>query len=197
MPAQELNVDWAAIEKAAILGVSMEDLSKQFAVGAGTIRKRAWDKQWPIPSKIRRLVEQQREQGNKIKVTDSRSSNAEALKVTAETLQERASAYSLRMFDYASGQVEKAVKAELVPTPDNWKSLDTADRMARRAAGLDKADSQSVTVNLGGWQAAVTAQGVTAQFREVEEVLAGETEQDDSGELLADSEALTDDPEAE
>lgn len=184
-----LAVNWDEIRKASEQGVDDMRLCEAFeGLTRESIRVRRHREKWLTPAKIEQeaIIQAARDRAGKIgnqsvigvtSVTGGSVTGKmqpSALSVTAETLQDRASAYSLRMFDYASGQVEKAVKAELVPTPDDWKSLDTADRMVRRAAGLDKADSQSVTVNLGGWQAAVTAQGVTAQFREVEQVLDGE-----------------------
>lgn len=158
-----------------IAGVSSKALSHEFGIPDDTIRQRASHENWPVPGKIEKLVKQAKqmqENGNLTVSHNGVSHSQKATVLTAETLQEQASAYSLKMFKFASKSALAGSK--VVTTPDNWKSLDTADRMARRAAGLDKADSQSVTVNLGGWQAAVTAQGVTAQFREVEQVLADE-----------------------
>ena len=138
MPQAELDVDWPTIERLAITGIPMEELAKRYEIGAGTIRKRAFDKKWPIPSKIKRLA---REQG--LKVTDGN----ESLKIAAESLQERAEAYSLTIFNKVSSLAKKGLSN--VPIPQNWKELDTADRMARRAAGLDK-PAQNVQINLGG-----------------------------------------------
>jgi hypothetical protein len=45
-----------------------------------------------------------------------------------------------------------AVKASTVQSPKNWRDLEIADKLARRAAGLDTADNQvNLSFSLPGW----------------------------------------------
>ncbi len=45
-----------------------------------------------------------------------------------------------------------AVKASTVQSPKNWRDLEIADKLARRAAGLDTADNQvNLSFSVPGW----------------------------------------------
>lgn len=176
MPAT-LPVDWSEVRRASELGVSDIEIMAKFGIPDGTaIRQRRWREKWVTPAKIqeqkeiaeatRRIKAQAgtrriENQGAVTTVTlplvtqeAEPKTPVTALSVTAETLTERAQAYSLTVFDAASKAVQTALPK--LPTPDSWKTAAIADAMARRAAGLDRVENTSVTlVQLGGWQASL------------------------------------------
>ena len=65
--------------------------------------------------------------------------------IVTETWAEKAEAHRQKVFALAS----KALDAANVPTPKNWRDLETADKMARRAAGLDDDSGQRTLVQIG------------------------------------------------
>ncbi len=77
----------------------------------------------------------------------------------AESLANRGEMHALRVFDFASKATQDAIAKGIIGLPESWKTLQIADTLARRAAGLDKNTDQTVSVNLamfantGGWTA--------------------------------------------
>lgn len=138
---------WSELRKSSELGVDDVTLSQRFGVTRGSIRIRRLREGWITAEKLESQANAMRDR----RVVDAgKKPHVTALEVVASTLGERAESYSLRMFDWASGQADKSMKSNAIQPPSNWKELDTADRMARRAAGLDK-QTTAVQVNLGSF----------------------------------------------
>ena len=66
----------------------------------------------------------------------------EAGKAVAKSWAERGESYRRMMFEKTSKLMEQATLAP----PKNWKDADVADKMARRAAGLDNLETQVNTI---------------------------------------------------
>lgn len=119
----------AQIEAFCRAGGSFVEAAEKFKMPIGTIRclahRGGWTKKVTEP-KLRGLV-------------------AEAHRVAVETWAEKAEAHRQHMFDVAT----KALKSASVPAPRNWKDMETADKIARRAAGLDDEGGQKTLVNIG------------------------------------------------
>ncbi len=165
MPAA-LAVDWAEIRSASEQGVSDPDLQAKFGVSKNAIQQRRFREKWITPATIAQeaLVQQARNKargmGNQ-SIVRGVSETPTAIAVVASTVAEKGEAHALRVLDFASRMTAEAIAGEKVPTPSNWKELDTADRMARRAAGLDKPQT-NVQINVGGMFGAM-AEGVTIE----------------------------------
>lgn len=144
----KLSVEqWEQIRQAYIAGVPSKRIADEFGITHGSIREAARKAGWPTPTKIKRMVDSAKEQAKEnglMTVSDKGSKTA--LILTSETLSEAAAAYSLAIFDATSKANVRAVTN--LPDPTNWKTAAIVDQMARRAAGLDRPESTSVSVNL-------------------------------------------------
>jgi len=133
MPAA-LDVDWNLGRLLAAQGLNYKDISEKIGASHEAVRQRASREKWDQfrPS-----------QGDRNIVTACHA----AASVVKSTLSERANAYAGRVFDKVSGLVEGAS----LPPPKNWKDLEVADRVARRAGGLDRPEAMAaVQVNMWG-----------------------------------------------
>jgi hypothetical protein len=132
MPAA-LRVDWEAVEKLAIAGVTYGELSQQFDVPETAVRKRSSRFKWLVPSAIHRRAAQ----------LVASSPNAVTL-VTRENLaavaatdwNSRANAQREVAFKLA----HESLKRMKPQAPKNFREAEVCDKMARRSAGLENAD---------------------------------------------------------
>jgi len=120
-------IDWQPIRIAVMTGgLSYEEAAKKFNVKANTIGQKAKREGW--------------------KVTDLQKAEVERAKALSwavkESWAERGESHRRTMFDLASGAISRAT----VQAPKNWRDLETADKIARRAAGLEDADAQGRTI---------------------------------------------------
>lgn len=163
---------WLDIRRASEMGVDDVTLSQEYGVTRAAIRKRREREGWITAQKLEDQVEAMRAKRSENTiasqvVTGGGKIAPKALEVAAKSLAERGDAYGLRVFDYASSAVQKAMDQGLLPTPDNWKTVAIADQMARRAAGLDKTSaSANVSVNLAMFSSDTSEE--SRAWREVE-----------------------------
>jgi hypothetical protein len=72
---------------------------------------------------------------------------SQGAQAVGQSLQDAGQAYAARVFKKVSALVDQAN----LPPPKNWKDAEIADKIARRAAGLDTADVQiNTVVGIGG-----------------------------------------------
>ena len=124
-----LDVDWTAIKLEFSQGTTLEQLSERYGVKMGSLCARSAREKWATyrPETHARVLHQALQ---------------ETARVQGETLAQRGQAYAERMFSKVSKLAEEA---NLAP-PKNYKDLEIADKVARRAAGLENIESQVNTV---------------------------------------------------
>jgi hypothetical protein len=106
-------------------GLSVGEAADKFGIKYDTVLKRCLREGWERPD-VRAQVERTRELSA----------------IVRESWAERGEAHRNRMYSLAS----KAIEEAKVPVPKNWRDLETADKIARRAAGLEDADAQGRTI---------------------------------------------------
>jgi len=122
-----LPIDWQPIRIAVMTGgLSYEEAAKKFNVKANTIGQKAKREGWKVTDLERAEVERAKALSNAVK----------------ESWAERGEQHRHRMFSLAA----KAIDESKVQAPRNWRDLETADKIARRAAGLEDADAQGRTI---------------------------------------------------
>lgn len=120
-----LQTDWLVIEQAVSAGLDIVDAEKKFGVKADTIRKRSTRYKWVMPKHVALAV---------------RAKNEIAVQKAAENWLEKGEQHRETAFQVASDSVKK-FKAK---APKNFRELEAADKIARRAAGLDTGDGVTV-----------------------------------------------------
>lgn len=131
MPVK-LDVDWDAVRKAIELdGMTIAEASLKFEVKPNTIQMRVYRESWILPLTIKKSVQKRLELATEkaiAKITDGWLERGERHRETA--------------FKVASESVKK-FKAK---APKNFRELEAADKIARRAAGLDTAEVNTQTL---------------------------------------------------
>lgn len=122
-----LPIDWQPIRTAICVGgLSYEEAALKFGVKANTINRRAQREGWTV-------TDLEREQVAKVKALSAS---------VRESWAERGEAHRNKMFAIATNAIQEA----RVAAPRNWRDLETVDKIARRAAGLEDADAQGRTI---------------------------------------------------
>ncbi len=119
----KVPIPWEIIERTCIAGMTFMDAAKEFGVKEDTIRKRARRYNWPVSKAIGKAVQKAVQ-------------NAEVVDRTAQDWLSKGEAHRAVVFDKASGAIKKAN----MRVPQSWKEFDLADRVARRAAGLENSE---------------------------------------------------------
>lgn len=186
------KAEWHEVREAAISGVPVNQIADRYDMEAGTIYVRAHRERWPMPARIKGMVAERIKAGEIPRGLQDGGENVRDCKkgseLIAESLLSNGEKGSLIVSNLALALLKRAES-----NPDSLKPLaDVYDLTAgmkavRLAAGMDKVDSQSVTVNVGGWQASVNAQAPQAGFREVGP-LSDEGEADESESELVEPE---------
>lgn len=117
MPVKFKTV-WPAIEQAVAAGMSFAEAEQKFSVPRNTISKRATRYKWVMPKHVDAVVRHRHEV---------------AIQKAAENWLERGEQYREEVFDIAA----KSVKKFKPKAPKSFRELEAADKIARRAAGLD------------------------------------------------------------
>jgi hypothetical protein len=128
MPAA-LDLPWDVIRAEFSQGVTITQLVEKYGVAEGTLCSRAKREQWM----------QLRPQTHAMTAMEAQKAAAKAVGMT---LAEAGQAYAARMFEKMSRLSEAA---NLQP-PKNYKDAEIADKIARRAAGLENADVSVQTI---------------------------------------------------
>ncbi len=128
--AVALQVPWDLIEKFCITGGgSIPDAAAQFNVKADTIRKRAARYSWLLPRVIERAAAKLPARQKMV--------NQAMIAHKAESWEEKGEAHRRTVFDLAHGSLKKMKQQ----APRNFREAEAADKMARRAAGLENIDT--------------------------------------------------------
>lgn len=137
-----LQVDWTPIRSAVESGLPYAKVSQIFGIPEQTLRKQASRNRWITNTVVQKLTDS----GETAAVTNQ---SHEAIRAAiTETWAEKGAKLRRVMFRKAFN----AVKQSSVQTPKNWRDLEIADKLARRAAGLDTADNQVIlSFSLPGW----------------------------------------------
>ena len=132
MPAA-LKVNWDAIRIEFAHGEGLEALAKKYNVAFGTLAARSSRERWI------ELRPQGHAKGLQSPVLEAGKAVAKSI---AETWSEKGEAYRKMVFGKTASLVEQATLAP----PKNWKDVEIADKIARRAAGLDNLETQVNTI---------------------------------------------------
>lgn len=122
-----LPIDWQPIRTAvAVGGLSYEEASKKFGVKANTINRRAQREGWTVTDLEKAEIAKVKELSASVR----------------QSWAERGEEHRNKMFGIAT----RAIEAANLSAPRNWRDMETADKIARRAAGLEDADAQGRTI---------------------------------------------------
>lgn len=145
MPAA-LDVDWPTIRRLAESGVAPSQLAKDYGVDANAIKKRSSREEWSTPNRIKVKVKAIQATSPACTLLSTGLKNA-ALAYQIDSLQAIKQAHPLSIAQYLAKKVSTALEGDMLPDVTSYDRLDVADKMIRRAVGLD-AKSQ-VNVNIG------------------------------------------------
>jgi hypothetical protein len=142
---------WVAIEKACCCGLGYSECARKFGVSVFAIMQRSKRNNWPVGSRIQRRVEALKEARYKSRerykpYEQQRNSNAQVTEAIAESWAERGEQHRALTFNLAHSELKAASKRGL-PIED-WSAAEKADRMARRAAGLDSEESTRISIGM-------------------------------------------------
>lgn len=129
-------IPWPAIQEAATNeGLTIPELSNRFGVDAGTIRKRVNRGKLVIVARALGAIQRR---------AAVKAAEAAATKVANEWV-ERGENHRKVAFDLA----HESLKKMKPKAPRNFREAELADKIARRAAGLDTADTvQQTLINI-------------------------------------------------
>lgn len=144
--------DWEAIKTLVSSGVSFKEVADNTGVAWESIKKRAQREKWPYPAAVARRAKEMMASVNKPLVRTDQSvpsvpkadSELDLQSIVADSWLEKAENHRVLAFNLAHG----ALKRAKVPVIRGWRDIETADKMARRAAGLDSTEGQTVNVGL-------------------------------------------------
>lgn len=128
-----LAVNWDAIRVAFAHGTSIPELSKRYEISEGTLKARSAREKW---------VDMRPETHATIATDAVLEAAKQGAKVLGKSWAERGEDYRRMVFEKTSKLMEQATLAP----PKNWKDAEVADKMARRAAGLDNLETQVNTI---------------------------------------------------
>ena len=142
MPAP-LPIDWPTVRSAVEAGASYAKCAEVFGIKETAIRKRASLDKWLVPSRVRGIVSRA-----PVKRVSQEVSQTLGERAVAESWQARAESHRVLVFGMATDALRAAVPPEL----RTWRDFEIADRVARKAAGLEGSGSSEVNVMFqGGW----------------------------------------------
>lgn len=127
---------WAAIRDGCLNGITLEALEDKYCVKSETIRLRAEKEGWYLPRKV--AQETLRQVDFKVETTLGEK-KPDAL---APRLDWTEAAVDYRNMIF--GKVERALKEASLEPPKTWRDAEIADRMARKAVGLESGETTVV-----------------------------------------------------
>jgi hypothetical protein len=139
---------WKAVEAAICVGgFGYTECGRKFHISPHAIMMKAKRHGWAVPSKIAKRVEALQKSVTERAVCErSRACNDKAVDVIAESWAERGEQHRVLTFNLAHSELKAASKRGL-PIED-WSAAEKADRMARRAAGLDSEKSTRISIGM-------------------------------------------------
>ncbi len=123
---EELSEDvrWILAKEAVCkLGIPQKEAAEKYSLSYDALKQRSCREKWPTIERIARVVTE-------------RSLNEKKAEIAAESWLERGESHRGIAFQVA----HKAVKQAMLAPPEvkDWADLERADKMARRAAGLEQ-----------------------------------------------------------
>jgi hypothetical protein len=117
------NLRWVLAKEAVCkLGLSQKEAAERYCLSYDALKQRSCREKWPTIERVARIVTE-------------RSLNEKKAELAAETWLEKGEIHRGMAFQVA----HKAVKQAMLAPPEvkDWADLERADKMARRAAGLE------------------------------------------------------------
>jgi hypothetical protein len=158
------DIEWEDIKLAICNGMTSSEASKRWNVSATAIRKRASREQWPTPTalqnKIAEMKQQLKPNNSKGLVTVSSQpleigqeapvtpvTPVSVLDAMAENWLEKGASHRALAFRIATKALQE-LEARGIPLPEDWHAIEKADKIARRAAGVENDNATKVNVSL-------------------------------------------------
>jgi hypothetical protein len=150
-PQQIPEATWVAIEKAVVACMGFSEASRAFNVDVHAVMMRSRRNRWPVGSRIQRRAEALQEARYKAhdcykSYEDQRTSNTQAIEALAQNWAQKGEAHRALAFSFAHSELKAASKRGL-PIED-WSGAEKADRMARKACGLDSEEGARISIGL-------------------------------------------------
>ena len=145
-PPQLISMEtWKAIELAIVAGgLGYSETGRKFGVSPYAIMMKARRHGWAVPSKI---AERTKALQARYKSCESnRNANEEVIQTVAESWAERGEQHRFLAFQLANAELLAASKRGL-PIED-WSGAEKADRMARKACGLDSEEGARISIGM-------------------------------------------------
>lgn len=131
---------WDKIRDGFIAGIPSRDLQEMFGPTPEAIRKRAEREKWPTPARITKM---RREFGLENHVSGKHVDDL------ARAMAELETEKILRHRALVARMAHEKLKQSTLAPPKNWRDAEIADKMARRALGLEDGPQQQTLINLG------------------------------------------------
>ena len=146
-PPQVISPEtWKAVEAAICIGgLGYSECGRKFGISPYAIMQRAKRNRWPVPSLIAKRAETLH-RGRSRAHQEQRSGNEEVIEIAAQSWAERGEQHRALTFNLAHSELKAASKRGL-PIED-WSAAEKADRMARRAAGLDSEEGMRISIGM-------------------------------------------------
>jgi hypothetical protein len=147
-PQRISETTWKLVESAVCVGgLGFSECGRKFGVTPHAIMQRAKRHGWPMPSKIAKRVEALQKSVTERAVCErNRACNDKVVDTIAESWAERGEAHRAVAFNLAHSELKASYKRGL-PIED-WSAAEKADRMARRAAGLDSEEGTRISIGM-------------------------------------------------
>jgi hypothetical protein len=148
-PPQQISPQtWKAIEAAICIGaLGYTECGRKFNISPHAIMMKAKRHGWAVPSKIAKRVDALQKSVTERAVCErNRACNDKVVDTIAESWAERGEAHRALTFNLAHSELKAASKRGL-PIED-WSAAEKADRMARRAAGLDSEEGTRISIGM-------------------------------------------------
>lgn len=148
-PGSKVKIDWCQLKRDALQGTSRAALARKYGVSMRTISEREKREDWPTPARLEKVANQVASMRDAIGDNFSIFNDLEALNTEISKGADDPAAYITLL--------QKICKSSLlhfgatVPIPRTWRDAEIADRMARRAYGLDNqqvAQATQINVNV-------------------------------------------------
>ena len=148
-PPQQISPQtWKALEAAICIGgLGYSEAGRKFNVSPHAIMMKAKRHGWAVPSKIAKRVEALQKSVTERAVCEATAHcNDQAVEIIAQSWAERGEQHRTLTFCLAHSELKSASKRGL-PIED-WSAAEKADRMARKACGLDSEESARISIGM-------------------------------------------------
>ena len=146
-PPQQISPQvWQAVEAAICIGgLGYSEAGRKFRIEPHAIMMRAKRHGWAVPSKIAKRVEALQKSVTERAVCEAnRHCNDQAVEIIAQSWAERGEQHRTLTFNLAHSELIAVSKRGLAI--EDWSSAEKADRMARKACGLDSEEGARISM---------------------------------------------------